>query len=89
MLISKLAVVGKVDELPLCLISVTELGRISRSPRSRFLVSKPVTNAKFGSLDGGFVISVVGGGVGVDCGSGGVKDGNDCGMTVVYIVKIQ
>ncbi|GKE07376.1 hypothetical protein Tco_1399394, partial [Tanacetum coccineum] len=41
--------------------------------------------AKFGSSDGGFVASVVGGGVGVDCGGGGAKDGNDYGMTVVYI----
>nr|GEZ74168.1 hypothetical protein [Tanacetum cinerariifolium] len=29
-----------------------------------------------------FVASVVGCGVDVDCCSGGVKDGNDCGMTV-------
>ncbi|GKD40546.1 hypothetical protein Tco_1260753, partial [Tanacetum coccineum] len=42
------------------------------------------TDAKFGSLDKGFVASVVGGGVGVDCGGRGVKDGNDCGMMVVY-----
>nr|GEY95104.1 hypothetical protein [Tanacetum cinerariifolium] len=32
------------------------------------------TNAKLGSVDGGFVATVVGGGVGVDCGGGGVKD---------------
>ncbi|GKE91397.1 hypothetical protein Tco_1572492, partial [Tanacetum coccineum] len=43
------------------------------------------TNAKFRSADGGFVASVVGGGVGFNCGSGGANDGNDCGMTVVYI----
>ncbi|GJR63351.1 hypothetical protein Tco_1505513 [Tanacetum coccineum] len=43
------------------------------------------TDAKFGSSNGGFVASVVGGGVGVDCGGGGAKDGNDYGMTVVYI----
>ncbi|GJU38619.1 reverse transcriptase domain-containing protein [Tanacetum coccineum] len=42
------------------------------------------TDTKFGSADRGFVALVVGGGVGVDCGGGGVKDGNDCGMTVVY-----
>ncbi|GKB96358.1 hypothetical protein Tco_0982495, partial [Tanacetum coccineum] len=43
------------------------------------------TDAKFRSIDGGFVTSVVGGGVGVDFYNGGVKDGNDCGMMVVYI----
>nr|GFA02803.1 hypothetical protein [Tanacetum cinerariifolium] len=43
------------------------------------------TNAKLGSADGGFIASVVGGGVGVDYGGGGVKDGIDCGMTVEYI----
>ncbi|GJR76070.1 hypothetical protein Tco_0088435 [Tanacetum coccineum] len=41
-------------------------------------------DAKFGNADRGFVSLVVGGGVGVDCGGGGVKDGNDCMMTVVY-----
>ncbi|GKE17014.1 hypothetical protein Tco_1424591 [Tanacetum coccineum] len=41
-------------------------------------------NEEFRSADRGFIASVVGGGVGVDCGGGGVKDGNDCGMTVVY-----
>ncbi|GJV13001.1 hypothetical protein Tco_1354542 [Tanacetum coccineum] len=51
---------------------------------SRYLSTR-VTDAKFGSADRGFVLSVVGGGVGVDCGGGGVKDGNDCRMTVVYI----
>ncbi|GKG55998.1 hypothetical protein Tco_0577073, partial [Tanacetum coccineum] len=30
----------------------------------------------------GFVASVVGGGVDVDCCGRGVKDGNDCGMMV-------
>ncbi|GJX76579.1 hypothetical protein Tco_0323390 [Tanacetum coccineum] len=49
------------------------------------LLSYWKTNAKFGSIDGGFVASVIGGGVGVDCYGGGVKDGNDCGMTVVNI----
>ncbi|GJS56954.1 hypothetical protein Tco_0651738 [Tanacetum coccineum] len=43
------------------------------------------TDAKFRSVDIGFFASVVGGGVGVDCCGGGVKDGNDCGMTVVNI----
>ncbi|GJZ37744.1 reverse transcriptase domain-containing protein [Tanacetum coccineum] len=43
------------------------------------------TDVKSGSTDGGFVASVVGGGVGVDCGGGGVKDGIDCGMMVEYI----
>ncbi|GJS34537.1 hypothetical protein Tco_0532919 [Tanacetum coccineum] len=43
------------------------------------------TDAKFRSVDRGFIASVVGGGVGVDCYGGGVKDGNDCGMTVVSI----
>ncbi|GKG61757.1 hypothetical protein Tco_0623474, partial [Tanacetum coccineum] len=33
-------------------------------------------------VDGGFVALVVGGGVGVDNSGGGVKDCNDCGMTV-------
>ncbi|GJS31637.1 hypothetical protein Tco_0492257 [Tanacetum coccineum] len=42
-------------------------------------------DVKFRSSDGGFVASVIGGGVGVDCGGGVEKDGNDCGMTVVYI----
>ncbi|GJR09242.1 retrovirus-related pol polyprotein from transposon TNT 1-94 [Tanacetum coccineum] len=37
------------------------------------------------SVDGGFVVSVVGGRVGVDCGGGGVKDGIDRGITVVNI----
>ncbi|GJU41633.1 hypothetical protein Tco_1194590 [Tanacetum coccineum] len=40
-------------------------------------------DAKFGSADGGFFASVISGGAGVDCGGGGVRDGNDCGMTVV------
>ncbi|GKA58115.1 hypothetical protein Tco_0757303 [Tanacetum coccineum] len=30
------------------------------------------------------ISSVVGGGVDVDCYGGGVKDGNDCGITVEY-----
>ncbi|GJR44012.1 hypothetical protein Tco_1312115 [Tanacetum coccineum] len=41
-------------------------------------------DAKFRSADRGFVASVVGGGVDVNCGGGGVKDGNDYGMTVGY-----
>ncbi|GKG55821.1 hypothetical protein Tco_0574715, partial [Tanacetum coccineum] len=45
------------------------------------------TNTKFGSLDGGFVASVIGGGVGVDYSGGGEKDSNDCGMMMVYIGK--
>ncbi|GKG62155.1 hypothetical protein Tco_0632059, partial [Tanacetum coccineum] len=40
------------------------------------------TDAKSGSVVGGFVASVVVGGVNVDYYSGGVKDGNDCGMTI-------
>ncbi|GKG52063.1 hypothetical protein Tco_0544701, partial [Tanacetum coccineum] len=43
------------------------------------------TNAKSGSGDRGFVSSVVGGGVDVDYCGGGVKDGNDYGMTVENI----
>ncbi|GJU68330.1 hypothetical protein Tco_1254589 [Tanacetum coccineum] len=35
-----------------------------------------------GSVDGGFVASVVGGGVGVDNSGGGENDCNGCGMTV-------
>ncbi|GKB48621.1 hypothetical protein Tco_0899374 [Tanacetum coccineum] len=46
------------------------------------LVAPSLTDAKLGSVDGGFVASVVGGGVDVDCCGGRVKDGNDCGMTV-------
>ncbi|GJV94550.1 hypothetical protein Tco_1546127 [Tanacetum coccineum] len=42
------------------------------------------TDAKFRSVDRGFVALVVGGRVGVDCGGGGVKDCNDYGMTVEY-----
>ncbi|GJZ02845.1 hypothetical protein Tco_0520806 [Tanacetum coccineum] len=41
------------------------------------------TDAKFGSVDRGFVASVVGGGVGVDCCGRRVKDGKYYGMTVV------
>ncbi|GJV89107.1 hypothetical protein Tco_1533045 [Tanacetum coccineum] len=43
------------------------------------------TDAKSGCVDGGFVVSVVGGGVNVDCCSRGVKDGNDCGITMENI----
>nr|GEZ17413.1 hypothetical protein [Tanacetum cinerariifolium] len=42
-------------------------------------------DAKLGSVDGVFVASVVGGGVGVDCGGGGVKDDIDFRMMVEYI----
>nr|GEU72511.1 hypothetical protein [Tanacetum cinerariifolium] len=45
------------------------------------------TDAKFESVDRGFVASVGGGGGGgVDC-YGGVNVGNDCGMTVVNICE--
>ncbi|GKA54204.1 hypothetical protein Tco_0753153 [Tanacetum coccineum] len=40
------------------------------------------TDAKSRSVDEGFVASVVGGDVNIDCYGGGLKDGNDCGMTV-------
>nr|GFA06890.1 hypothetical protein [Tanacetum cinerariifolium] len=43
------------------------------------------TDAKSGSVDRGFVALVVGGGMSVDYGGGGVKDGIDYGMTVEYI----
>ncbi|GKC71740.1 hypothetical protein Tco_1117623, partial [Tanacetum coccineum] len=43
------------------------------------------TDAKSRSIDGGFVASVVDGGMDVDCCGGGVKDGNDYGMTVANI----
>ncbi|GKE75731.1 hypothetical protein Tco_1537772, partial [Tanacetum coccineum] len=58
---------------------------VAPSLESRCSSTRVKTDAKFGSVDGGFVASVVGGRVGVDCGGGGVKDGNDCGMTVVNI----
>ncbi|GJZ60682.1 hypothetical protein Tco_0616498 [Tanacetum coccineum] len=41
-----------------------------------------MTDAKPGSVDGGFVALVVGGRMDVDCCGGGMKDGNDYGMTV-------
>nr|GFA11977.1 hypothetical protein [Tanacetum cinerariifolium] len=44
-----------------------------------------IVNLLAGSVDKGFVALVVGGSVGVYCCDGGVKDGNDCGMTVVNI----
>ncbi|GKD12237.1 hypothetical protein Tco_1196644, partial [Tanacetum coccineum] len=47
------------------------------------------TDAKFRSADRGFVASVVSGGFGVDYDDGGVKDGNDYGMIVVYIETIS
>ncbi|GKG20198.1 hypothetical protein Tco_0379999, partial [Tanacetum coccineum] len=40
------------------------------------------TDAKSGSVDRGFIDSVVSGGVGVDNSGGGVKDCNDFGMMV-------
>ncbi|GJW23727.1 hypothetical protein Tco_0034349 [Tanacetum coccineum] len=43
------------------------------------------TDAKSGSVDGGFIASVVGGCMDVDCCGGGVKDGNDYGITVENI----
>ncbi|GJZ93537.1 hypothetical protein Tco_0665602 [Tanacetum coccineum] len=45
-------------------------------------MNSSLTDAKSGSIDGGFVASVVGGGVRVDKSGGGVKDCNDYGMTV-------
>nr|GEX09600.1 hypothetical protein [Tanacetum cinerariifolium] len=44
--------------------------------------STKATDAKSESVDGGFVASVIGGGVGVDNSGGRVKDCNDCRMTV-------
>ncbi|GKE68531.1 hypothetical protein Tco_1526603, partial [Tanacetum coccineum] len=44
--------------------------------------STRATDAKSGSVDGGFVASDVGGGVDVDCCGEGMKDGNDYGMTM-------
>ncbi|GJV22711.1 hypothetical protein Tco_1375406 [Tanacetum coccineum] len=41
-------------------------------------------DAKSGSIYGGFIALVVGGGVDVDCYGGGVKDNNDCRMMVEY-----
>ncbi|GKG34427.1 hypothetical protein Tco_0437123 [Tanacetum coccineum] len=45
-------------------------------------MNSSLTDVKSKSVDGGFVALVVGGGVDVDCCSGGVKDGNDYGMTM-------
>ncbi|GJS23093.1 hypothetical protein Tco_0451725 [Tanacetum coccineum] len=45
-------------------------------------MNSSLTDAKSRSVDGGFVASVVGGGVGVDNSGGGVNDYNDCEMTV-------
>nr|GFD43979.1 hypothetical protein [Tanacetum cinerariifolium] len=53
--------------------------------KSETLLLNWKTDAKSRSVDGGFVASVIGGGVGVDCGGGGVKDGIECGMMVEYI----
>ncbi|GKE88643.1 hypothetical protein Tco_1566118 [Tanacetum coccineum] len=50
-------------------------------------MNSSLTDAKSGCVDRGFVASVVGGDVDVDCYGGGVKDGNDCGMTVENIGK--
>ncbi|GJW40364.1 hypothetical protein Tco_0066209 [Tanacetum coccineum] len=48
-------------------------------------MNSSLTDAKSGSVDGGFIDSVVGGGVGVNNSGGGVKDCNDFGMTVENI----
>ncbi|GKD41131.1 hypothetical protein Tco_1261338, partial [Tanacetum coccineum] len=40
------------------------------------------TDAKSGSVDEGFIALVVGGGVNADYCGRGMKDGNDCRMTV-------
>ncbi|GKF59909.1 hypothetical protein Tco_0176695, partial [Tanacetum coccineum] len=45
-------------------------------------MNSSLTDAKSRSIDGGFVASVVSGGVDVDYCSGGVKDENDCRMMV-------
>nr|GEW56798.1 hypothetical protein [Tanacetum cinerariifolium] len=45
-----------------------------------FFNSNSNTDAKSGSVDGGFVALVFGGGVDIDCCGGGVKDARDCGM---------
>nr|GFA98695.1 hypothetical protein [Tanacetum cinerariifolium] len=55
---------------------------VAPSLASRCSSTRAKTYAKSGSVDGGFVASVVGGGVDVDCCGRGVKDGNDCRMTV-------
>ncbi|GJW88475.1 hypothetical protein Tco_0163815 [Tanacetum coccineum] len=57
---------------------------VAPSLASRYSSTR-ATDAKSRSVDGGFVALVIGGGVGVDCGSGGVKDGIDYGITVVNI----
>ncbi|GKA45307.1 hypothetical protein Tco_0738103 [Tanacetum coccineum] len=46
------------------------------------------TDAKSRSVDRGFVASIVGGGVDVDYCGRGVKDGNDCGITVEYTGEV-
>ncbi|GJS81327.1 hypothetical protein Tco_0747868 [Tanacetum coccineum] len=53
------------------------------------LLSNWKTDAKFKSVDGGFVALVVDGGVGVDLGGEGVKDGIDCGMIVEYVGDVS
>nr|GFA11970.1 hypothetical protein [Tanacetum cinerariifolium] len=50
--------------------------------KGRMLQPKFQTNVKSRSIDGGFVASVVGGGMDVDCCGGRVKDGKDCEMAV-------
>ncbi|GJZ52164.1 hypothetical protein Tco_0606679 [Tanacetum coccineum] len=45
-------------------------------------MNSSMTDAKSGCVDRGFIASVVGGGVDVDCCGRGVKDGKDCRMTV-------
>ncbi|GJW46982.1 reverse transcriptase domain-containing protein [Tanacetum coccineum] len=54
------------------------------SDAERKFTNSPLTDSKSGSLNGGFVASVVGGGVDIDFCGGGVKDGNDYGMIMEY-----
>ncbi|GJR39713.1 hypothetical protein Tco_1215397 [Tanacetum coccineum] len=64
------------------LLQLKILSDAERKFMNSSLVAPSLTDAKSGCVDGGFVASVVGGGVDVDCCNGGVKDGNDCEMTV-------
>ncbi|GKB26526.1 hypothetical protein Tco_0865927 [Tanacetum coccineum] len=62
-----------------------EGGQLSDAERkfmNSSLVAPNLTDAKSGSVDGGFVALVVGGSVDVDFCGRGVKDGNDYGMTM-------
>ncbi|GKD14583.1 hypothetical protein Tco_1198990, partial [Tanacetum coccineum] len=52
------------------------------SDAKRKFMNSSMTDAKSRSIDGRFIASVVGGGVGVDNSGGGVNDYNDCEMTV-------